>query len=80
LIKIIINETALETAIARTNLSHKQLALHMGISRCYLSRILNGKEEPSSGMRQRLLDYFKDCTFDDLFIIEENKNGQRRSD
>ena len=77
MIKILINEPNLETAIARTNLSRKQLAIHMGVSRSNLSRILNGKQEPSSGIRQRLLDYFKEYTFDDLFIIEENKNGRR---
>ena len=55
MIKIIINESTLEAAIARTNLSRKQLAIDLGVSRSYLSRILNGKDEPSSGVRQRFL-------------------------
>jgi transcriptional regulator with XRE-family HTH domain len=77
MIKIIINESTLEAAIARTNLSRKQLAIDLGVSRSYLSRILNGKDEPSSGVRQRFLEYFKEYTFDDLFTIQENQNGQR---
>lgn len=77
MIKIIINQSALETAIARKNLSRKELAHNMGVSSYYLSRIINGKIKPSCGMRQRLLEYFKEHTFDDLFTIEEPKNGQR---
>ena len=77
MIKIIINESTLEAAIARTNLSRKQLAIDLGVSRSYLSRILNGKDEPSSGVRQRFLEYFKEYTFDDLFTIQETQNGQR---
>ena len=77
MIKIFINQSAIETAIARKNLSRKELANHMGVSRYYLGRIINGKIKPSCGMRQRLLEYFKEHTFDDLFTIEELKNDQR---
>jgi len=71
----VLNRSNLEKAIARRNLSRKMLAHDLGVSRGYLSRITRGKLYPSASMRQLLLDYFKDCTFDDLFIIEDGGNG-----
>jgi len=75
MVKIVLNQSALEKAIARRNLSRKMLAQHLGVSRSYLSRITRGKLDPSASMRQLFLSYFKDCTFDDLFIIRESGNG-----
>ncbi len=75
MLKIALNRPNLEKAIARRNLSRKMLASDLGVSRSYLSRITGGKLEPSASIRQLLLGYFKDCTFDDLFIIEESGNG-----
>jgi transcriptional regulator with XRE-family HTH domain len=75
MVKIVLNRSNLEKAIARRNLSRKMLALDLGVSRSYLSRITRGKLYPSASMRQLLLGYFKDCTFDDLFTIEENGSG-----
>lgn len=75
MLKVVLNRNYFERAITRRNLSRKGLAHELGISRCYLSRIVCGKIEPSAAIRQRLLDYFKGCSFDDLFSIEENGNG-----
>jgi len=75
LLKVTLNRTYIEKAITRRNLSRKGLAYELGVSRCYLSRIICGKVEPSAAIRQRLLDYLKDCTFDDLFTIEEDGHG-----
>jgi len=75
MIKVILNRNSIEKAITRRNLSRKGFAYELGISRCYLSRIISGKVEPSAAMRQRLLDYLRDCTFDDLFTIEEDGHG-----
>ena len=69
---MILNRNYIERAITRRNLSRKGFAYELGVSRCYLSRIICGKVEPSAAIRQRLLDYLKDCTFDDLFTIEED--------
>jgi transcriptional regulator with XRE-family HTH domain len=80
MVKVAINQPAVEVAIARRNLSRKALAYEMGVSRYYLGRILNGKIEPSAAIRQRLLDYFKDYTFDDLFILEGNGGDGRTRD
>jgi len=80
LLKVLINRSFIEKAITRRNLSRKGLAYELGVSRCYLSRILCGRVEPSASIRQRLIDYLQDCTFDDLFTIEEDGhdgNGTR---
>ncbi len=72
MVKVIVNRQALETAIARHNLSGKELAYQLKVSRTHLYRVRRGKNEPSTALRQRLLDFFKEYTFDDLFIIETN--------
>lgn len=75
MLKVNLKREAFEVAITRRNLSQKRLAEKLHISRSYLSEIVTGKRPASAYMRQRLLDYFRDYTFDDLFIIEENGNG-----
>jgi transcriptional regulator with XRE-family HTH domain len=73
MIKVILNRQALEKELTRRNLSRKVFAAEIGMSRSHLARVVWGKTEPSCALRQRLLEYFKDCTFDDLFTIEETK-------
>jgi putative transcriptional regulator len=71
MVRVSLKRQAFEVAITRKNLSQKGLAHELKVSRSYLSQIISGKQEPSAMMRQKLLDYFKPCSFDDLFIIEE---------
>lgn len=78
MLKVSLNQKNLERAITRRNLSEKKLAHDLEVSRCYLSRIICGEVKPSAAMRQRLLDFFKDCTFDDLFIIDEDGRDSAR--
>ena len=75
MIKVTLKKDAFEIAITRQNLSQKRLAEKLNISRSYLSEIVRGKRPASSYMRQRLLDHFSGYTFDDLFAIMENNNG-----
>lgn len=77
MVKVNLNRGAFEIAITRRNLSQKGLAEKLHISRSYLSEIVTGKRPASPYIRQRLLDYFMDYTFDDLFAIKENGNGDR---
>lgn len=77
MLKVILNRNYLERAVTRRNLSRRGLASELGVSRCYLSRVICGRIEPSAAIRQRLLDFFKDCTFDDLFTIEEDGHDGR---
>jgi len=73
---ITLNRPFLEAAIARSNLSRKELARELGVSSNYLSSVICGSKNPSAGMRRRLLTFFRDCTFDDLFILKEPPNGK----
>ncbi len=76
MVKVIVNREALETAIARRNLSGKEFAYQMKTSPAHMYRLLGGKYEPSTALRQRMLDFFKEYTFDDLFTIQTNGNGK----
>lgn len=75
--KVVLNRDNLEKAMIRHNLSRKLLARKIGLSASYLSRILNGKQNPTAAVRQTLLQYFKGCSFDDLFIIQEDGDDDR---
>ncbi len=80
MLKVNLKREAFEVALTRRNLSQKRLAEKMQISRSYLSQIVTGKRPASAYMRQRLLDCLRDCTFDDLFVIEENGSHGRNQD
>ena len=77
--KVVLNKSALDKAITRRNLSLKIFASEIGISRSHLSRVVWGKIEPSCALRKRLLEYFKEYKFDDLFtIVEDGQDGSNR--
>jgi len=80
MVRVRLNRTALEVAITRENLSQRDLADRIGFSRSHLSHIISGRREPSPFFRRRLMEHFKEFTFDDLFTIEENGNGNRDND
>lgn len=77
MIRVKVNRLALEVAMSRRNLSQRDLAEKIGFSRSHLSHILNGRREPSPVLRRLILEHMPGCNFDDLFIIEENGNGDR---
>lgn len=77
MLKVSLKRDVFELAITRQNLSQKGLAAKLRMSRSYLSEIVNGKRSASPFIRKRLLDYFSEYTFDDLFTIEEANNGDR---
>jgi transcriptional regulator with XRE-family HTH domain len=77
MVKVGIRREAFDIAITRRNLSQKRLAERLLISRSYLSEIIRGKRRPSAAMRERLLAYFQEYTFDDLFIIERDSTGNK---
>ena len=74
--KVTLNRQKLEAGIIRHNLSHKELAKELGVSRAYLASIICGARAPSGAMRNRFLKYFTEYTFDDLFILEKNSHGK----
>jgi len=79
MIRVILNRHALEVAITKRNLSYRELAEKIGFSRSHLSHIMTGRREPSPAMRRLILDYLRDYTFDDIFIIEDD-DGDNRSE
>lgn len=74
--KVTLNRQNLEAGIIRHNLSRKELAYELGVSRNYLASVIYGAKEPSAAMRNRFLKYFTEYTFDDLFVIEKSSNGK----
>ena len=78
MVKVGLIREAFDIAITRRNLSQRRLAERLLISRSYLSEIVRGKRRPSAAIRERLLEYFQEYTFDDLFTIEQGDNGNQR--
>lgn len=76
MIRVTLKREVFELALTRRNLSQKKLAVKIGISRSYLCEIVGGKRPASAYVRELLLGYFKDYTFDDFFRIEGNGDGR----
>ena len=77
MVMVSLRREAFDIAITRRNLSQKRLAEKLHVSRSYLSEIVRGKKKPSAAIRERLLGYFQEYSFDDLFIIEQGDNGNQ---
>jgi len=75
MVRVILNRQAFEVAMTKKNLSQRDLAEKIGFSRSHVSHVINGRREPSPMMRRLILEKLRDYTFDDLFLIEESKNG-----
>jgi putative transcriptional regulator len=80
MVRVLLKRKILEKTLIRQNCSKKELAYRIGVSRSYLSSICTGRREPSAAMRQRLLEYFTSCTFDQLFRIVECRDDGERND
>jgi putative transcriptional regulator len=77
MVRVKLNQRAFEVAMTRRNLSQRDLAEKIGFSRSHISHIINGRREPSPVLRRLILEYLREYTFDDLFIIEESGNHDR---
>jgi transcriptional regulator with XRE-family HTH domain len=77
MVRVKLNQTAIEVAMSRQNLSQRDLAAKIGFSRSHVSHIINGRREPSPGLRRLILEQFQGYTFDDLFIIEDGRKGEQ---
>jgi putative transcriptional regulator len=58
MVRVSLRRPIFDIAITRRNLSQKDLARELGISRALLSQVIGGKKEPSAMIRKRLLEYF----------------------
>jgi len=75
MVKVSLNRHALEIAIARRNMSQNMLATRTGISSGYMSQLMRGERHASPRIRQKILDALSPLTFDDIFIIEDERDG-----
>jgi len=75
MVKVSLNRRALEIALARKNMSQNMLAARMGISSGYMSQLMRGERHPSPMTRQKILDAMSPLSFDDIFIIEDERDG-----
>ena len=80
MIRVSLNREAFDIALTRHNLSQKRLAEKLHISRSYLSEIVGDRRKPSAAIRERLLGFFKEYTFDDLFTIERREKDVQNRD
>ena len=53
----------------RSNMSQNDLARLLGISSGHISRLLNGRRDPSPSMRRRLMEGLGCWEFDELFVV-----------
>jgi len=77
--RVLINNPAMETALARKNLTQKEFAQKLNISSGYVSLMINGRRCIPAAIRRRILQSLRGYTFDDLFIIETKKDGDNGS-
>jgi len=57
--------------LIRKNKSQNWLAYRAGVSSGYMSQLMAGSRHPSPKLRERLMDIFPDCEFDDIFLIKD---------
>lgn len=71
--KVLLKAKNIRKRLIRKNKSQNWLAYRMEISSGYMSQLMDGSRHPSGDLRQRLMDFFPECEFGDLFLIKENE-------
>ena len=74
MIKVKLNRTAIQVAMAKRNMSQNMLAIKVGISSGYISQLMSEARYASPKVRQTILETFSPLTFDDIFIIQEGSD------
>jgi transcriptional regulator with XRE-family HTH domain len=72
MIRVRVNQDAVQIAMAKRNMSQNMLAIRAGISSGYISQLMCGTRYPSPKVRQKILDVLG-MDFDDVFIIERDE-------
>lgn len=70
--KVELKSRFIKLKLVRENLSQNQFASKAEVTSGYMSQLMDGSRHPSPKLRQRLMDVFPECEFDDLFLIKEN--------
>ena len=74
-----IKEKAFESAVIRKNLTYKELAKRLGITKVYLSNLKSDKAPmycPSGTLRKKILKEL-DVSFDKIFEIKDIRNNEK---
>lgn len=77
MVKVKLNGAAIKMVLAQRNTSQNALAKGMGLSDSYFSQMVRGVRCPSPKMRQRILDGLTPMTFDELFVVQDGRDGNR---
>ena len=72
-IKVRLRSPVLLALVARRNYSQNGLARGLGVSSGYMSQLLRGKRLPSPQMREKLMKFVGIEDFDELFIVEDER-------
>ena len=79
MLKVRLNRDTVQLAAVRRNMSQNMLAMRIGISSGYVSQLMCGTRYASPKVRQKILHVLTPLTFDDVFIIEEDRHDGQGS-
>ena len=68
--RVMVKAEAVWDYMERLSLSQNDLAKEVGLSRSFLSQMVNGRRSPSPKTRRGLLEALGSLEFDDIFYIE----------
>jgi len=71
--KVKINKHVFQEQIARKNKSQNWAAQKLRISSGYMSQLMCGVRNPSPKLRERIMELLPECSFDELFIINDKQ-------
>ena len=71
--KVQLRSMVIRERLIRKCKSQNWLAERLDVSTGYVSQLMDGSRNPSPIVRQKFLDAFPDCEFDDLFVIKGRK-------
>jgi len=68
--KVYLKANFIRKKLIRKNMSQNVFAKRVGVSSGYMPQLMDGTRNPSPGCRQRLMDVFPECRFEELFLIK----------
>jgi plasmid maintenance system antidote protein VapI len=74
--QVFIKTNAMKLRLIKRNKSQNWLAVRMKICSGYMSQLMNNSRGISGKLRQRLMDIFPECMFNELFIIKKDEGGR----
>lgn len=74
--KVLLRSREIKKILIRKNKSQNWFAHRLEISSGYMSQLMDGSRNPSPRIREKMMNYLPEHTFDDLFIIIEAEDGK----